>query len=108
MSYRCELSGKVLPPGQKPVQVVLAIRPCTHPPRPLATRVRRKRKAKKAKGDPGGRGYQIAKVALVSPDVAAQLAGREPEIWPELPPKKSRREALELALYGGPANSTGS
>ncbi|MBX3469862.1 MAG: hypothetical protein KF878_23555 [Planctomycetes bacterium] len=100
MSYRCAISGRVIPPGQPAVRVVLAVRPVTHAPRPGACRRRVTRKWRRV-DDPGGEGYQIAREVLVSPEVARELATSQPSVLPARHVRRrTRQEEIEEALYG--------
>lgn len=100
MSYRCAISGQVIPPGQPAVRVVLAVRPVTYAPRPGACRRRVARKWRRV-DDSGGDGYQIAREVLVSPEVARNLAGAQPLVEAARPVRRrTRQEEIEEALYG--------
>lgn len=100
MSYRCAVTGQIIPPGVAAVKVVLAIRPVIHPPRQGATRRRILRKWRRI-DDAGGEGHEIAREALVHPDVARELAGKPPVVEAARPRRvKTRTQEVEEALWG--------
>lgn len=100
MSYRCAISGQVIPPGQPAVRVVVAVRPVIHAPRPGACRRRVSRKWRRI-DDVGGEGTQIAREVFVSPAVARDLAGVPPVMEAARPTRRrTRQEEIEEALYG--------
>ena len=106
MSYRCAISGELLPAGQPAHRLVVAVRPVTYPSREKAIRRRVPGKSKRQLArDPGGRGSQIAREVLVSAEVAARYRNHTPDMLPERPFRRRRQEVIEHELYGGPGDS---
>lgn len=66
--YRCALCNQSTPPHQPARTVVLELRTRTYPARSGATPPAGKRKKARWKDDPGGRGWEAARVALVCAD----------------------------------------
>lgn len=105
--FRCQLTGDPVPPGIKPVKLVIKKRKVIYPPRRDANRVATWLEDKADKiystTDPGGEGWEIAQELDVSPKVAQkwlkkQEAGDVDVEWvapreivaPYMPPEKSR------------------
>ena len=87
--YRCEISGEVIPSGQRSRKVILQVRPVHYSQRPGANR-RRVRRKKKDVGDPGGLGWEVVREAYVCQRVWEQYQTIEPEVLPA----KERRPNL--------------
>lgn len=99
MSFRCQHTGRVMPPGTPSVKVVVAVRPVEHPTRDKADKRRVNRKRRVIQ-DRGGKGTQVAQELTVCPAAALELAKLEPRVEAALPPRKPRLQELEEQLYG--------
>ena len=101
MSYRCAVSGEVVPAGQSAIRLVLAVRPAIYPMGENACKKRVPGLTKKQRAtDPGGQGFQIAREVFVCEKVAARFRDQEPEAWGEQAARASRPLEIQNILEG--------
>ncbi len=78
--YRCALCNVAVAPNRRARQVVTEVRPKSYPMRMRATPVKGRGKKRIWRDDPGGRGWEASKVAMVCenclPEAQARLESK--------------------------------
>ncbi len=92
--YRCEISGELIPAGQRSRKVVLQVRPVNYLQRPDALKKKKSRRRRNS-GDPGGNGWEIVKEVYVCQRVGEQYQEVAPEVLPQKVKKPSRLQDIE-------------